>query len=162
MHIEFDPYENLAMAIQPRLSPHLYNEKSEKAVAVEEVNEVFQKHFGYPILESLLPNPQMVKHFYSGQRWKRVLNEEELKVLAARFGLDSNLPKELKFKRPHSLAKVAAVLGYSREEIRQLENQAIKKLRSFFAEIIKEEIKKEALPSATEDRSYIKMMESFS
>lgn len=55
-----------------------------------------------------------------------LMNERERRVLDMRFGLDH--------KKPHTLAEVARKLRVSRERVRQIEEEALKKLRKFVKE----------------------------
>ncbi len=52
-----------------------------------------------------------------------IMNERERKILDMRFGLADG--------KAHTLAEVARKLGVSRERIRQIEEEALKKLRKF-------------------------------
>jgi len=52
-----------------------------------------------------------------------IMNERERKILDLRFGLIDG--------KPHTLAEVARKLGVSRERIRQIEEEALRKLRKF-------------------------------
>lgn len=59
------------------------------------------------------------------------LNERERKVLNMRFGINDG--------KPHTLAEVACVLNVSRERIRQIEKDALKKLKKYAMEERKKE-----------------------
>ncbi len=52
-----------------------------------------------------------------------IMNEREKEVLDMRFGLPDG--------KTHTLAEVAAKLGISRERVRQIEEEALKKLKNF-------------------------------
>jgi RNA polymerase primary sigma factor len=67
-----------------------------------------------------------VQHFLNKERVKNLLSimtEREKKVLDMRFGLPDG--------KTHTLAEVARHLGVSRERIRQIEEEALKKLKNF-------------------------------
>jgi RNA polymerase primary sigma factor len=50
------------------------------------------------------------------------LEERERRILQLRFGLDG--------ERPHTLEELTTIIGRTRERIRQIQNQALQKLRS--------------------------------
>jgi RNA polymerase primary sigma factor len=58
--------------------------------------------------------------------------EREKMVLNLRFGITNG--------KPHTLAEVAKTLGVSRERVRQIEQEAIKKLRKYAEEEQKRQI----------------------
>jgi len=55
------------------------------------------------------------------------LTDRETKILTRRFGLDGG--------EPLTLSEIGAELGVTRERIRQLQNQALTRLRTFLAEL---------------------------
>jgi len=60
------------------------------------------------------------------QQLMDVITEREKQVLNLRFGIEDG--------KPHTLADVADTLNVSRERVRQIEKEALKKLRKFAAE----------------------------
>ena len=52
-----------------------------------------------------------------------VLTEREKSVITHRFGIN--------FEKPKTLAEVGDMLGYSKERIRQIEENALTKMRRF-------------------------------
>jgi RNA polymerase primary sigma factor len=70
-----------------------------------------------------------IEHLMNRERVKHLLNmmsEREKEILDMRFGLEK--------QKPHTLAEVAKKLGVSRERVRQIEEAALKKLKSFVEE----------------------------
>jgi RNA polymerase primary sigma factor len=61
-----------------------------------------------------------------------IVNERERKILDLRFGITDG--------RPHTLAEVAKQLKISRERVRQIEEEALKKLRRYVLDQQKKEI----------------------
>lgn len=75
------------------------------------------------------------------------LDGRERMILLSRFGLDGS--------RPKTLEEVSRVIGRTRERVRQIQNQALKKLRQFIEEETQEEFDSgdslmDSTPSATE------------
>ena len=62
-----------------------------------------------------------------------VINEREHKILNLRFGLQDS--------KTHTLAEVSKKIGVSRERVRQIEENALKKLKKFIGEQEKETFK---------------------
>jgi len=60
------------------------------------------------------------------------ITEREKKVLDLRFGINDG--------KPHTLAQVADILSVSRERVRQIEKEAIKKLKKYYAEQQKKDL----------------------
>ena len=80
----------------------------------------FIKSTGYTDTE------QEIDHFFRHERILELLdfvNDRERKILNLRFGINDG--------RPHTLAEVSKELKISRERIRQIEESALKKLRSY-------------------------------
>ena len=78
------------------------------------------------------PNEE-IERFLNKERVDNLLEkmtERERKILDQRFGLIEG--------KPHTLAEVAKKLGLSRERIRQIEEDALRKLRSFIKQQEKE------------------------
>ena len=76
-----------------------------------------------------------VEKAFTKERVKQLLNsvgEREQSVLDLRFGITNG--------RPHTLAEVADSLGVSRERVRQIEQENLKKLRKYAQEERKREI----------------------
>lgn len=74
---------------------------------------------------SISPDEE-IKHFMNKERVDNLLeimSDREKQVLDLRFGLENGTPQ--------TLAEVACKLGVSRERIRQIESEALKKLRKF-------------------------------
>ena len=70
-----------------------------------------------------------VEKVFTRERVKQLLNvvgEREKSVLDLRFGITDG--------KPHTLAEVADSLGVSRERVRQIEQEALKKLRKYAQE----------------------------
>lgn len=68
----------------------------------------------------------LIKHLFDKERVESLLgamNEREREILDLRFGLADG--------KPQTLAEVADKLGVSRERIRQIEEEALRKLRKF-------------------------------
>jgi RNA polymerase primary sigma factor len=83
--------------------------------------------------ESIAPPNADVERFLNKERVENLMekmSERERKVLDYRFGLIDGTT--------HTLAEVAKKLGLSRERIRQIEEEALKKLRSFIKQQEKE------------------------
>ena len=83
--------------------------------------------------ESIAPPNADVERFLNKERVENLMgkmSERERKVLDYRFGLMDGTT--------HTLAEVAKKLGLSRERIRQIEEEALKKLRSFIKQQEKE------------------------
>jgi RNA polymerase primary sigma factor len=83
--------------------------------------------------ETVAPPNAEVERFLNKERVDNLLermSERERKVLDQRFGLIDG--------KPHTLAEVAKRLGLSRERIRQIEEEALRKLRSFIEQQEKE------------------------
>jgi RNA polymerase primary sigma factor len=83
--------------------------------------------------ESISPPNADVERFLNKERVDNLMekmSERERKVLDYRFGLIDGTT--------HTLAEVAKKLGLSRERIRQIEEEALKKLRSFIKQQEKE------------------------
>jgi RNA polymerase primary sigma factor len=83
--------------------------------------------------ETAAPPNAEVERFLNKERVDNLLErmtERERKILDQRFGLIEG--------KPHTLAEVAKRLGLSRERIRQIEEDALKKLRSFIRQQEKE------------------------
>jgi RNA polymerase primary sigma factor len=83
--------------------------------------------------KTAVPPDKEVIRFLDRERVDSLLErmtQRERKVLDMRFGLADG--------RPHTLAEVAHKLGVSRERVRQIEEEALKKLRSFIQQQEKE------------------------
>ncbi len=79
---------------------------------------------------------QEIDNFFVKERLDGLLlavNEREHKVLNLRFGLEDG--------SEHTLAQIAKNMKISRERVRQIEENAIKKLKKFMAEQDKEVLK---------------------
>ncbi|MCX5713306.1 MAG: sigma-70 family RNA polymerase sigma factor [Candidatus Omnitrophica bacterium] len=67
-----------------------------------------------------------IEHMMNKERVNNLLDmmtDREREILDMRFGLDK--------QKSHTLAEVAKKIGVSRERVRQIEEAALKKLRSF-------------------------------
>jgi RNA polymerase primary sigma factor len=74
---------------------------------------------------AILPDAT-IEHMLDKERVSNLLdrmNSREREVLDMRFGLANG--------KPHTLAEVSDKLGVSRERVRQIEEEALKKLRNF-------------------------------
>jgi RNA polymerase primary sigma factor len=74
--------------------------------------------------ESLVSPDQQLEHFLNKERAQDLLDmlsERERKILVLRYGLEDG--------KTHTLAEIAKQICVSRERVRQLENQAIKKIK---------------------------------
>jgi len=74
-------------------------------------------------------NSDMIENIFNRERIEQLLEsvaEREKVVLNLRFGIIDG--------KPYTLAKVAKVLKISRERVRQIEKEALKKLRAYVAE----------------------------
>ncbi len=83
--------------------------------------------------ENTAPPNAEVERFLNKERMDNLLermNERERVILDRRFGLEDG--------RPQTLAEVAKKMGLSRERVRQIEEEALKKLRSFMQQQEKE------------------------
>lgn len=77
-----------------------------------------------------------INQFFTKERLEGimgVINEREHKILNLRFGLHES--------KTHTLAEVSKKLGVSRERVRQIEENALKKLKKFIGEQEKETFK---------------------
>ncbi|HRZ40914.1 MAG TPA: RNA polymerase sigma factor RpoD/SigA, partial [Candidatus Omnitrophota bacterium] len=74
--------------------------------------------------ERLASPDQQLEHFLNKERAQDLLDmlsERERKILVLRYGLEDG--------KTHTLAEIAKQICVSRERVRQLENQAIKKIK---------------------------------
>ena len=89
----------------------------------------FIKSTGYTDTE------QEIDHFFRHERVLELLdfvNERERRILDLRFGISDG--------KPHTLAEVSKELKISRERIRQIEESALKKLRKYAKDQLKEDL----------------------
>jgi len=83
--------------------------------------------------QTAIPPDLEIKNFMNKERIKNLLGimmQREREVLDMRFGLTDG--------RTHTLAEVAKKLGVSRERVRQIEEEALKKLKRFIQQQEKE------------------------
>ncbi len=80
-------------------------------------------------------NSDMIDNMFNRERIEQLLNsvaEREKLVLNLRFGIIDG--------KPHTLAKVAKALGISRERVRQIEKEALQKLKDYVTEEQKKQL----------------------
>lgn len=95
----------------------------DKLIGDEEKNEHGE---GTPVIEFLATNEveENLDAIFTREALQKFINElrpGELKIITLRFGLDDNVPKTLK--------EVGQMFGITRERVRQIEDNALKKLR---------------------------------
>lgn len=76
--------------------------------------------------QSAVPPDKEIEHFLDKERVEsllEIMSDREKEVLDMRFGLEDGTPR--------TLAEVSKKLGVSRERVRQIEEEALKKLRRF-------------------------------
>lgn len=86
--------------------------------------------------QTAVPPSAEIEHFLDKERISmllEIMTDREREVLDRRFGLADG--------KPQTLAEVAKKLGVSRERVRQIEEEALKKLRKFIEQQEKEDLK---------------------
>lgn len=89
----------------------------------EEENEAVRSTLGELIRDEESPSEKAIQQIEREEFWRafNALRDRERKILQLRFGLQNH--------REHTLEEIGAILGISRERVRQIAQNAIEKLR---------------------------------